>query len=103
MRHAGCARTLTCWGRSPRLGSVLAEARGEDEINEAALTAWMHRNLRLIAVAVEDADTLGEIEPRVLSQLDPPLNLDKVVRNALRARLSELRRKYGRKRRSATP
>lgn len=84
------------------LGSVLAESRGEEEIDEPALTAWMHEHLRLIAVPVDDADTLGDVETEVLQQLDPALNLDKVARNALRIQLSALRKKYGRKRRTAS-
>lgn len=84
------------------LGSVLAESRGDQEIDEPGLTAWMHEHLRLIAMPVDDADTLGDVETEVLLQLDPPLNLDKVARNPLRAQLSALRKKYGRKRRSAS-
>jgi hypothetical protein len=84
------------------LGSVLAESRGDQEIDEPGLTAWMHEHLRLIAVPVADADTLGDVETQVLLQLDPPLNLDKVERTPLRTQLSALRKKYGRKRRSAS-
>ncbi|PVG83756.1 hypothetical protein DDE18_05435 [Nocardioides gansuensis] len=84
------------------LGSVLAESRGDQEIDEPGLTAWMHEHLRLIAVPVNAADTLGDVETEVLQQLDPPLNLDKVARNALRIELSALRKRYGRKRRTAT-
>jgi hypothetical protein len=62
----------------------------------------MHCHLRLIPVPVADADTLGEVETAVLTALNPPLNIDKVGKNPLRVRLSELRRQYGRKRRSAT-
>jgi hypothetical protein len=83
------------------LGSVLAEALGEDEINEEALTAWMHEHLRLVAVPVTDADTLGDVETDVLAELNPPLNLDKVKRDALRAQLSALRKKHGRRGRSS--
>ncbi|GAA3539044.1 hypothetical protein GCM10022263_28230 [Nocardioides daeguensis] len=87
------------------LGSVIAASRGEREIDEPALTTWMHEHLRLIAVPVADADSLGRVETEVLRHLDPPLNLDKVERNPLRVQLSALRRTYGRKRRSgsATP
>ena len=84
------------------LGAVLAESRGAQEIDEPGLTAWMHEHLRLIAVPVADADTLGDVETQVLLQLDPPLNLDKVARNPLRTQLSALRKKFGRKRRSAS-
>lgn len=84
------------------LGSVLAASRGGQEIDEPGLTAWMHEHLRLIVVPVNDADTLGDVETEVLQQLDLPLNLDKVARNPLRIELSALRKKYGRKRRTAS-
>lgn len=84
------------------LGSVLAKALGEDEIDEAALTAWMHEHLRLVAVPVADADTLGHVETDVLAELNPPLNLDKVKRDPLRAQLSALRKKHGRRGPSVT-
>lgn len=85
------------------LGSILAESRGDHEINEPGLTAWMHAHLRLIAVPVHDAETLGDVETQVLLQLDPPLNLDKVARNPLPMELSALRKKYGRRRRGGSP
>lgn len=76
------------------LGSILAQARGEPAIDETALTAWMHEHLRVVAVPVDDADTLGEVETEVLALLDPPLNLDKRPRSELRERLSRLRKRY---------
>ena len=79
------------------LGSILAEAWGHDEIDEEALTAWMHAHLRLVAIPVADADTLGDVETDVLAELNPPLNLDKVKRDARRVQLSALRKKYGRR------
>lgn len=84
------------------LGSILAEASGAAEIDEGALTDWMHKHLRLIAIPVDDADTLGAVETEVLSELNPPLNLDKVTRDPLRTQLSTLRKKYGRKQRGAS-
>jgi hypothetical protein len=83
------------------LGSVLAEARGGGEIDEAALTDWMRAHLRLVAVPVADADTLGDVETDVLAELNPPLNLDMVKRDPLRVQLSALRKKYGRRGRSS--
>lgn len=83
------------------LGSVLSEARGENEIDEVVLTAWMHDHLRLVAVPVADADSLGYVETGVLAELNPPLNLDKVKRDPLRSQLSALRKKHGRRGRSA--
>lgn len=79
------------------LGSVLAASADAAEIDEAALTAWMHKHLRLVAVPVADAETLGGVETDVLAQLNPPLNLDKVPRDPRRQRLTELRKRYGRK------
>jgi hypothetical protein len=84
------------------LGSVLAASTGAAEIDEPELTAWMHAHLRLIAVPVDDADTLGDVETTVLTELDPPLNLDKVSRDARRRRLSDLRKLYGRKKRRSS-
>jgi hypothetical protein len=81
------------------LGSVLAEFRGEDEIDEEALTTWMHAHLRVVAVPVADADALNDVETEVLTELDPPLNLAKVQRSPLRGRLSAMRKKHGQKRR----
>lgn len=59
----------------------------------------MHAHLRLVAVPVADADTLGVVETEVLTDLNPPLNLDKVRRDPRRTQLSALRKKYGRKER----
>jgi predicted nuclease with RNAse H fold len=77
------------------LGSILARARGESEIDEAALTLWMHNHLRVIAIPVNDADILNNLETAVLAVLDPPLNLAKMQRTPVRKRLAELRRQYG--------
>ena len=77
------------------LGSILAEARHETAIDEAALTAWMHQHLRVITAPVTDADTLDDQESAILDALDPPLNLAKMAKNDLRLRLSELRRSFG--------
>lgn len=83
------------------LGSALAAAQGEPEIDEPRLTAWMHEHLRVVAVPVDDAGALNALEDAVLSRLDPPLNLSKVGRTDLRARLTELRGTYNRKKRGA--
>jgi hypothetical protein len=61
-----------------KFGAVPAEARAAEDTDERALTAWMHEHLRVVAVPVDDADTLGDVESAVLSRLDPPFNLDKV-------------------------
>jgi hypothetical protein len=84
------------------LGSILANACHESDINEDRLTSWMHQHLRVIAIPIADADGLNALEREVLQCLDPPLNLDKVERTLLRMRLSELRRQYGRNTLSAS-
>lgn len=77
------------------LGSILAEASAWPDIDEAALTAWMHEHLRVIAILYADRDTLGRLEGDVLWMLDPPLNLDKVAKTELRTQLSGLRKRHG--------
>jgi hypothetical protein len=77
------------------LGSILAEAKVAPAIDEAELTSWMRAHLRVIAVSVEDADTLDGLETAVLTALDPPLNLSKMERTETRRRLTDLRRTYG--------
>ena len=76
------------------LGSVLAEQRGDSQIDEDALTAWMHQHLAVVALPVSDAATLGSVETAVLRELNPPLNLAKVPNDARRTRLSELRKRH---------
>jgi hypothetical protein len=85
------------------LGSALADALGWGEIDEVKLSEWMHAHLRVIAIPVEDADTLGRLESAVLEELDPPLNLSKVTKTDVRRRLTELRGQYSRKRRRSRP
>lgn len=79
------------------LGSILAGGRGDAEIDEDHLSAWMHDHLRVIAVPAADADTLDGLETEVLAELDPPLNLAKMPKSAMRVRLSQLRRLQGKK------
>ncbi len=79
------------------LGSILASAAGDTDIDEIRLTAWMHDHLRVIAIPVEDADSLDLLETALLAELDPPLNLDKMSRTDIRRRLTELRRAHGKR------
>lgn len=79
------------------LGSILAEVRGTDEIDEVHFTRWMHEHLRVVAVGVEDADALDGLETGVLAELDPPLNLAKMRKSAIRTRLTQLRKLHTKK------
>jgi len=111
-RRSGRRSSNTLWGRicgmhlggryqfstfRLSLGSILASASDAYEIDEAALTAWMHEHLRLVTVVVDDADALDQLETNVLATLDPPLNLDKMPKTETRLRLSALRRQYGKR------
>ena len=53
----------------------------------------MRRHLTLITLPVPVRTGLVPLEHAVLAELDPPLNLDAMGRNPVRARLSELRRR----------
>lgn len=90
--HLGGSHNFSTFRLS--LGAILAAADDRSAIDEERLTRWMHQHLRVIAIPVEDADTLDALETGILDALDPPLNLDKRPRNELRTRLSALRRHY---------
>ena len=90
--HLGKRHSFSTLRRT--LGSVLAELHGHRQIDEEGLTTWMHAHLRVIALPVLDPSTLDATESSVLKQLDPPLNLAKMTKTPLRARLSELRRRH---------
>jgi hypothetical protein len=73
------------------LWAVLTATLGLSGKDEQALSEWMRANLRVIAVPVPDADTLGRVEAAVLDELDPPLNLAGRPASDVRQSLSRLR------------
>lgn len=85
--HLGRRRQFSTFRRA--LGAVLTPIG--DDIDEEALTTWMHAHLRVIAVPVENADELGRAEREVLHELNPPLNLSGVPATPLRLELRRLR------------
>lgn len=87
--HLGRRHDFSTFRRS--LAAILRPTVGNPP-DEAALTAWMHEHLRVIAVPFDDRDALDAVETQVLAELDPPLNLRKMPSTPLRKRLSELRR-----------
>ena len=93
--HLGSRSDFSTFRRS--LGSVLAEVRNANGIDEEHLSRWMYEHLRVVAVPVEDADALDQLESEVLAELDPPLNLAKMSKNEVRTRLSQLRKVHGRR------
>ena len=76
------------------LGAILASAYELPGIDEAELTRWMYAHLSVVTVVVADAYSLGLLETSVLAELDPPLNLSKVARTAIRRQLTMLRKAY---------
>jgi len=83
------------------LGAVLAEQLSLEKVgrkkfsadSEARLSSWMAERLSIAVYPFSDRQSLGDLEARVVSQLDPPLNLDHCDRSTpLRARLKDLRR-----------
>jgi hypothetical protein len=92
--HLRGRREFSTFRRS--LGSILATADGHPAIDESAVTEWMMRHLRVRAAPYDDPDTLGRLETAVLRAIDPPLNLKGMPESPIRARLQQLRRKFGR-------
>ncbi|UTT50956.1 DUF6884 domain-containing protein [Rhodococcus gordoniae] len=90
--HLGGKHEFSTFRRT--LGSILTHASGGATIDEAALTAWMRRHLKVVAIASADPDTLGQLEGEVLATIDPPLNLQGMSTTPIRARLTELRRNH---------
>lgn len=66
------------------LGSILSQTHDWPAIDEGQVTSWMKTHLRVVALPVADADTLGDLETKILIELDPPLNLAKVGSNDIR-------------------
>jgi hypothetical protein len=93
--HLGGRAILSTFRTS--LGAILSTTLWYGAHDEARLTQWMYQRLRVIALPVDDADSLGDVETQVLGRLDPPLNLSKTTTTPLRTELSRLRRAgYGR-------
>jgi hypothetical protein len=61
---------------------------------EVRLSAWMHAHLKVSVVGFQDRLELHAFETSVLELLDPPLNLAKRPRTAIRRRMTELRRAF---------
>ena len=108
-RHSGKLSTNTLWGRlaTMHLGgnrefstfrltlAAVLQAAGEPVDEEAALTAWMGRHLK-VAMLPLPADEVFPAELRLLQLADPPLNLRDMPKTPLRQRLSQLRSELGR-------
>ena len=87
--HLGGRAKLSTFRRT--LDAILGPSWGADR-SEAALTQWMDSHLRVVPVAVDDADGLRRIEQAVLQRLDPPLSLRGMLATPLRSKLGRPRR-----------
>jgi hypothetical protein len=81
------------------LAACLAEPLGLTRIDpqhlssdsEQQLSAWMCEHLQVAVLAFPERDPLADLEHRVLTNLDPPLNLDGMPLTPLRRSLSLMR------------
>ncbi|MDD2858985.1 MAG: hypothetical protein PHU75_09965 [Candidatus Nanopelagicales bacterium] len=89
--HLGSKHEFSTLRRS--IGAILAAGSDSNEVDEVALTKWMHEHLRVIAVQYLDADALGRIESDVLDVLEPPLNLRGMPDSDIRRELKALRKR----------
>jgi hypothetical protein len=109
IRPSGVWSTNTLWGRvaTMHLGgrrgfstfrvtlTACLSAEGAPVVEEAWLTRWMHRHLR-VAVLPLPAEAVAAGEERLLALADPPLNLRDVPRTDLRRALTHRRRAVSR-------
>lgn len=86
--HLGGRTKLSTFRRT--LDAILGPSWGADR-SDAALTQWMDSHLRVVPVAVDDADGLRRIEQAVLQRLDPPLSLRGMLATPLRSKLGRPR------------
>jgi hypothetical protein len=73
------------------LSLVQVTAKQIDGESEQRLSDWMRAHLAVGAMPFPERDPLGDLEHRVLVELDPPLNLEGMPRTPLRLALSRKR------------
>ena len=66
-------------------------AKRLDAASEQRLTSWIRKHLAVAVLPFPHRDALGDLERRVLADLDPPLNLDGMAPSAIRQQLSRRR------------
>jgi hypothetical protein len=79
-----------------QLELVKIDARHLDHPSEQRLTDWMRTHLEVAVHPFATPDSLVDLERLVLSELDPPLNLDGRPTSTVRTRLASLRREGAR-------
>ncbi|AXT85413.1 hypothetical protein C6I20_09580 [Aeromicrobium sp. A1-2] len=73
------------------LATVLSDHLRMESLEDPALTRWMLEHLSVSAWPSENFGELREVEQIVLSELDPPLNVDHLPASEYRDRLSQMR------------
>lgn len=87
-------RTLAAVLREP-LGLVVVGRMKLDQPSEERLSLWIRRHLTVVIAPYRDRGALKALEHNLLTQLDPPLNLNGMPPNAVRRRLQMLRKALG--------
>jgi hypothetical protein len=74
------------------LALAVSEPKKLGRASEQLLSEWMHKHLTVALHPFAERNALGDLEVRVLSRLDPPLNLEGMGPSALRSALEAARR-----------
>ena len=73
------------------LATVLSEHLGLTSLDDPRLTEWMLEHLSVTAWPVADGEGLRELTQVLISELDPPLNVDHLPASEYRDRLQQMR------------
>lgn len=82
--------TVSCL-LADRLSLVAVKGGKLDPASNAQVSTWIAEHLRVVIAPFDDRDSLGKVEKAVVSQLDPPLNLEHCAPSRARTRLTQLR------------
>ncbi|MBC7630606.1 DUF6884 domain-containing protein [Aeromicrobium sp.] len=74
------------------LATVLREYLRMSSLEDPRLTSWMTEHLSIAVWPSLESGELRNLEQQVVSELDPPLNVDHLPANEYRARLNQMRR-----------
>ena len=73
------------------LATVLSQYLGLTSLDDPRLTEWMLMHLSVTTWPVDDGEGLRELTQILISELDPPLNVDHLPASEYRDRLQEMR------------
>ena len=87
--HLGGSAEFSTFRRT--LAALLRSVIPLSNEDDPRLSEWIDEHLRVVMLALPDADGLGDQESAVLDALDPPLNLQGRPRTAAREALTHAR------------